>query len=283
MIIIDGKKIAQKIRWEIKKEVARMNVKPGIAVVLVGENPASKVYVSMKGVACEDVGFYSEKYELKDNVSEAELVKLVRKLNADQKIHGILVQLPLPKQFNQQNIITAIDPEKDVDGFHPLNVGMLGTTKDHFVPCTALGILHLIKETTPIEGKHAVVVGRSAIVGKPTADLLLNAGATVTICHSKTKDLALHTRQADILVVAVGKPKLITIDMVKKGAVVIDVGITRIDRKICGDVDFENVKKKAAAITPVPGGVGPMTIAMLLRNTLTAAKRSNHSLHAARE
>lgn len=283
MIIIDGKKIAQKIRWEIKKEVARMKIKPGIAVVLVGENPASKVYVSMKGVACEDVGFYSEKHELKDSVSEAELVKLVRKLNADQKIHGILVQLPLPKQINQQNIITAIDQKKDVDGFHPANVGAMGTETPHFVPCTALGILQLIKETTSIESKHAVVVGRSAIVGKPTADLLLNAGATVTVCHSKTKNLALHTRQADILVVAVGKPRLITSDMVKKGVIVIDVGINRVEGKIIGDVDFENVKKLASAITPVPGGVGPMTIAMLLQNTLTAAKRPNHFPHAVQE
>jgi methylenetetrahydrofolate dehydrogenase (NADP+)/methenyltetrahydrofolate cyclohydrolase len=283
MTIIDGKKIARQIREQIKEEVKKMKVRPGIAVVLIGENPASKVYVSMKGIACDDVGFHSEKYELKETISERDLLQLIKKINTNPKIHGILVQLPLPKHISQQNIITAIDPKKDVDGFHPVNVGAMGSKIPHFVPCTALGILHLIKTTTSITGKHTVVVGRSAIVGKPTADLLLDAGATVTVCHSQTKDLAFHTRQADILVVAAGKPKLITVDMVKKGAIIIDVGINRIDGKIVGDVDFENVKKVASAITPVPGGVGPMTIAMLLSNTLESAKRSNHSPHAAQE
>ena len=281
MTIIDGKKIAQHIREQIKREVALMKVKPGLAVVLVGNNSASKVYVA--DIACDDVGFYSEKYELKETITEQELLSIIKKLNANPKINGILVQLPLSKHINEQHIITAIAPRKDVDGFHPQNIGAMNSKIPHFVPCTALGILHLIKERTDITGKNAVVIGRSAIVGKPTADLLLNEGATVTICHSQTKDLAFHTRQADILVVAVGKPKLITADMVKKGAIIIDVGITRINGKIYGDVDFDNVKNIASAITPVPGGVGPMTIAMLLSNTLESAKRFNHSPLLAQE
>ena len=271
--IIDGKAIAQKIRNEIKEEVKNMSFKPGLAVVLVGDNPASKVYVTMKGVACDDVGFYSEKHFLKEDISEQELLDVVKKLNEDEKIHGILVQLPLPKQIDEKKVINSISPSKDVDGFHPINVGALSTNQAKFVPCTPKGVIALIQESgIEIKGKHAVVIGRSNIVGKPISTLLLNNDATVTTCHRYTSNLAEQTKQADILVVAVGKPGLIKADMVKEGAVVIDVGVNRVEGRLIGDVDFENVKEKAKAITPVPGGVGPMTIAMLMKNTLLAAK-----------
>jgi methylenetetrahydrofolate dehydrogenase (NADP+)/methenyltetrahydrofolate cyclohydrolase len=281
MKLIDGKAIAQKIKDDIKKKVSSMKTKPGLAVVLVGENPASKVYVNMKEVACSEVGFYSEKYKLDEKVSEAELLELVNKLNKNDKIHGILVQLPLPKHINEAKVLETISPKKDVDGFHPVNMGNLLIGTNHLVPCTPKGALKLIESTgEKIEGKHAVVIGRSNIVGKPIAQLLLQKNATVTICHSKTKNLPEVCSQADIIVAAIGRPKMITKDYVKKGVIVIDVGINRIEDKtkpkgyyLCGDVDFDNVKDKCSFITPVPGGVGPMTIAMLMRNTLIAAKK----------
>lgn len=283
--IIDGKAIAQKIREEIKERVSQLDKKPGLAVVLVGENPASKVYVNMKEVACEEVGFYSEKYKLDEKESEEELLKLIGKLNNNEKIHGILVQLPLPKHINEKKITESINPEKDVDGFHPINVGNLCIGDKCFAPCTPKGIIKLIESTgVDITGKHAVVVGRSNIVGKPTAMLLLNKNATVTVCHSMTKNLAEITRQADILVVAIGCPRFIKKEMIKEGAVVIDVGVNRVEDAskdkgyyLCGDVDFEDVKEKAGYITPVPGGVGPMTIAMLLSNTLEAYEKSRNN------
>ena len=265
MKIIDGTILAEAVKTRIKEELKKLPVKPGLAAVLIGKNPASKVYVNRKSIVCEDLGFYFEKYLFEEDTSEEELIALIEKLNEKKNIHGILVQLPLPKHINEQDILGRIKPEKDVDGFHPLGP---------FVPCTPKGILYLLKQITSIVGKHAVVVGRSNIVGKPTAMLLLDENATVTICHSKTRDLAHYTKQADLLIVAAGKKKLITADMVKEGAVVIDVGVNKGDGSICGDVDFENVKKKAFAITPVPGGVGPMTIAMLMENVLLAAKRS---------
>ena len=269
--IIDGKAISAQIREEIAREVkdfeGKNGVKPGLAVIIVGENPASKVYVRNKKKACEDVGFYSEVIEMPEQTSEAELLSVIDKLNADSKIHGILVQLPLPKHINEESVLLRIDPKKDVDAFHPFNVGKIMTGGYSFVPCTPAGVMELIKRSgVELRGKECVIVGRSNIVGKP-------ADATVTICHSKTKDLAEVCRRADVLVAAIGKPEFFGADMVKDGAVVIDVGINRReDGKLVGDVNFAEVEPKASYITPVPGGVGPMTITMLLRNTLTAAK-----------
>ena len=275
-MIIDGKNIALLIREKIKQDVLKLEKKPGLAVVLVGENSASKVYVNMKSVACDDVGFYSEKHQLSENVSETELINLVQKLNNDENIHGILVQLPLPNHINEINVLNTVTPKKDVDGFHPLNVGEFHTNQGTIVPCTPLGVLRLLQATnTEIVGKNVVVVGRSNIVGKPAAMLMLNEGATVSICHSKTKNLSEYTKIADILIVAVGKSKLIKADMVKENSIIIDVGVNRVDGKLCGDVDFENVSKIASHITPVPGGVGPMTIAMLLENTLKCYRGLN--------
>jgi len=271
--IIDGKKLAEKIRAGIKEEIARSKEKPGLAAIIVGENPASKLYVGIKQRTCDEVGIYSEIYNLPEATSEEELLKLISKLNNNPKIHGILVQSPTPKHINEETVFNAINLEKDVDGFNPINIGRMFYGNEGMVPCTPKGVIRMLEEyKIPISGKNAVVVGRSKIVGKPTAMLLLNRDATVTVCHRHTKNLGECTKNADILVVAVGKPKLITAEMVKPGAVVIDVGTTKVNGKLVGDVDFEAVRKKAAYLTPVPGGVGPMTVAMLLENTLNAFK-----------
>ncbi len=292
--IIDGKAIANEIREEIKKEVYELkekyNVVPGLVTILVGEDPASISYVRGKQKTAQNLGFYSVEERLPENVSEEELLKLVDNYNNDSKIHGILVQLPLPKHINERKVLYAIDPKKDVDGFHPVNVGKMVIGEPCFLPCTPHGILVLLEKSgAQVDGADVVVVGRSNIVGKPIANLLMQkrkpvGNATVTVCHTGTKDLAFHTKRADILIVAVGKPKVISADMVKEGVVVIDVGVNRIGTTpegraiLCGDVDFENVKEKASAITPVPGGVGPMTITMLMKNTLEAAKTWINSL-----
>ncbi|MFY9270405.1 MAG: bifunctional methylenetetrahydrofolate dehydrogenase/methenyltetrahydrofolate cyclohydrolase FolD [Candidatus Manganitrophaceae bacterium] len=273
---IDGKAIAQEIRGRIAAEVARLPAedRPGLAAVLVGENPASKIYVRNKRKACEEAGIYSEEHPLPESATEETVLDLIRQLNADPKIHGILVQLPLPKQIDERKILDAVIPEKDVDGFHYINVGKLVANEKGFVPCTPLGIIELLRATgVEMAGAHAVIIGRSNIVGKPAALLLLHQHATVTICHSKTKNLDEVCRQADILVAAIGKPQFVKKEMVKEGAIVIDVGINRLpDGRIVGDVDFDPVQDRASAITPVPGGVGPMTIAMLLSNTVQSAK-----------
>lgn len=276
--IIDGKQIAKEVRAEIAAECAELKKKgiiPGLAVVIVGTDPASQVYVRNKKKACEEVGFRSEVFELPEETTEEELLALVKKLNEDVNIHGILVQLPLPEHLDDEVIIANIDPKKDVDAFHPSNVGKIMIGNYDFLPCTPAGVMVLLEKSgIDVSGKECVVVGRSNIVGKPQAMLLLHANGTVTICHSRTKDLAEVTRRADILVVAIGKADFITGDMVKDGAVVIDVGMNRkADGKLTGDVDFATVEPKASYITPVPGGVGPMTITMLLRNTLTSAKK----------
>ena len=279
-IIIDGTKIAQDIRQTIREETITFKnetgIVPGLAVVLVGEDPASQVYVGRKGKACAEVGFLSREYKLPVDTPEAKLLDLINDLNHDRLIHGILVQLPLPKHIATDKIIAAIDPHKDVDGFHPYNVGGLVTGSPLFVPCTPRGIMELIARTgIALSGKDAVVVGRSNIVGKPMALLLLSQHATVTICHSKTRDLPGVTSRADVLIAAVGKARMITANMVKEGAVVIDVGVNRLENgKLAGDVAFDEVAAKASYITPVPGGVGPMTIAMLMKNTLDAARMS---------
>ncbi len=273
--IIDGKKIADKILNGLKDKIKNLKQKPGLALVLVGDNPASEIYVNFKEKTCKEVGFYCERYNLDKNIGELDLLNLINDLNQKTNIHGILVQLPLPKQIDEHLIVNSVLPHKDVDGFTSVNLGNLVSENKIIAPATAKAVLHLIESTgIKIEGKNAVIVGRSNIVGKPVAMMLLDKNATVTICHSKTKNLAEHTKKADILVVAVGKPKLITKEMVKEGAVVIDVGINRIGNKIVGDVDFNNVKEVAGFITPVPGGVGPMTIAMLLDNTLKAMELS---------
>jgi methylenetetrahydrofolate dehydrogenase (NADP+)/methenyltetrahydrofolate cyclohydrolase len=275
--IIDGNKIAQDIRNEVRQRAISLKeqkgIIPGLAVVLVGEDPASQVYVGRKAKACAEVGFLSREYKLPAETDEEKLLKIIRKLNRDKLIHGILVQLPLPKHIYTEKIIAAIDPHKDVDGFHPYNVGGLVSGNPLFIPCTPRGIMELIARTgIDPKGKEAVVVGRSNIVGKPMALLLLAQHATVTICHSRTKDLPAVTRRADILIAAVGKANMIKADMVKDGAIVIDVGVNRLENgKLAGDVDFNEVAPKASYITPVPGGVGPMTIAMLMKNTLDAA------------
>ncbi len=267
--IIDGTEIARKIRERIKKEVAAMKKKPGLAAILAGENPASRVYVGIKRKHCEEVGIYSEEHKLPEETTEEELIALISRLNKDDRINAILVQLPVPKHISTEKVLSAIALEKDADGFNPVNIGKLVDGNEAAVPCTPKGIIRLLEETgIEIEGKNAVVAGRSSIVGKPTALMLLNRNATVTICHSRTRNLGEVTRQADILVAAIGKARMITAGMVKKGAVVIDVGINKAEGKLVGDVDFEKVKEKAAYITPVPGGVGPMTVAMLLENTL---------------
>ena len=276
--IIDGNVLAKKVRAEITARTNALVAKgtqPGLAVLLVGEDPASQVYVRNKVKACEDVGMFSILERHPVDLTEANLLHRIKELNDDPKIHGILVQLPLPKHIDSHRVIESIAPEKDVDGFHVANAGALMIGAPLFRPCTPYGCMKMLESINyPIRGARAVVIGASNIVGKPMAMLLLQAGATVTICNSKTKDLPAHTKEADILVVATGKPKMVTADMVKPGAVVIDVGINRLpDGKLCGDVDFEGVKEVAGAITPVPGGVGPMTITMLLLNTLEAAER----------
>ena len=278
--ILDGKALSAQCKETIRKEVEELAAKgcrPGMAVVLVGENPASKVYVRNKEKDCQECGIYSAMYHLPEETTEKELLELLDTLNHDESIHGILVQLPLPKQINSQRVIEAIDPAKDVDAFHPTNVGYLTQGMPRFAPCTPAGIVKLM-EAYNIDpaGKHCVVIGRSNIVGKPMALLLLQKNGTVTICHSSTKDLKAQTLQADILISAVGKTGFVTEDMVKNGAVVIDVAMNRnAEGKLCGDVDYAAVSQKASAITPVPGGVGPMTRVMLLENTLTACRQQN--------
>lgn len=276
---INGKDISKKIRSELEEEVAALiekGVKPGLAVILVGDDPASKTYVKSKQKSCREIGMESLLIELPSDTPEETLLAEITKLNENDAIHGILVQLPLPSHISEMKVIEKISPEKDVDGFHPINIGRMMTGQDTFLPCTPFGVMEMLKHTgIEPEGKHAVIIGRSNIVGKPMGQLLLRENATVTYCHSRTADMKSLTNQADILVAAVGKPKMITADYIKEGAVVIDVGINRDENgKLCGDVDFDDVKEKAAFITPVPGGVGPMTITMLLYNTVKSAKRT---------
>ena len=275
--IIDGRKLSDRLREDIRSRVENLKQKcitPGLAVILVGNDPASAVYVRNKERACGKVGIRSQVIKLDENTSQEALLEYIYRLNADETVHGILVQLPLPPQIDPNAIINAIDPAKDVDGFHPINVGRLMIGEEGFEPCTPKGIIRLVQETgQPIAGKHAVVIGRSNIVGKPVALMLLRSNATVTICHSKTANLKDVARQADILVVAVGRPNLVDSSFIKPGAIVIDIGINRVDDKLVGDVDFEDACRVAGWITPVPGGVGPMTITMLLENTVLAAER----------
>jgi len=285
--IISGTEIAKQIREELKQEITELkekhNLIPGLATILVGEDPASQVYVGAKEKTSLALGIYSERLDLPADTSQEKLLSLIDKLNKDPKIHGILVQLPLPKHINETRVLYAINPKKDVDGFHPVNVGKLMIGEPDYLPCTPHGIQQLlIRSGVKIEGAEVVIVGRSNIVGKPIANILLQkkegANATVTVCHTRTQDISLHTKRADILIVAAGKPKAITADMVKEGVVVIDVGVNRVGKTpegkaiLVGDVDFDAVKEKAKAITPVPGGVGPMTITMLMLNTVKAAK-----------
>ncbi len=274
--ILDGKALSAKIKAELRVEadaLTEKGFKPGLAVIIVGDDSASRIYVNNKKKACEVCGIMSEEYALPESATEAELLELIEKLNSRAEIDGILVQLPLPKHIDSERVLLKIDPRKDVDAFHPVNVGKIMIGNYDFLPCTPAGVMELIRLTgIDISGKECVVVGRSNIVGKPQAMLLLHQNGTVTICHSKTKNLADVCRRADILVVAVGKANFITADMVKEGAVVIDVGMNRADGKLCGDVKFDEVSEKASAITPVPGGVGPMTIAMLMKNTVKSAR-----------
>ncbi|SFJ22378.1 methylenetetrahydrofolate dehydrogenase (NADP+) / methenyltetrahydrofolate cyclohydrolase [Halobacillus dabanensis] len=275
--VIYGKQLAEDLRQEMKEEVSDLHhrgIRPKLVVVIIGEDPASMSYVKGKQRASEKVGMDSDLIELSEDTSEKELLDLISRLNKDESVHGILVQLPVPDHISDQKIIEAIDPRKDVDGFHPENVGKMLTGQDTFFPCTPYGILVMLNRVNiTLEGKHVVIVGRSNLVGKPVGQLLLNENATVTHCHSRTKDLQSHTKKADILIVAAGKPSLITGEDIKEGAVVIDVGVNRVDGKLTGDVDFESAKEVASHITPVPKGVGPMTITMLLHNTIKAAKR----------
>jgi methylenetetrahydrofolate dehydrogenase (NADP+)/methenyltetrahydrofolate cyclohydrolase len=287
--IIDGKQVAANMQAELKNEVADLKkegIVPGLGVILVGEDPASQSYVTAKERACEELGIYSDDNRLPANTTQKDLIALINRMNADPKINGILVQLPLPKHLNEGEVLLAINPDKDVDGFHPTNIGKMVAGQPAFLPCTPHGVIQLLlRSGVKIEGSHVVVVGRSNIVGKPVANMLIqkskDGNATVTVCHTKTKDLAGHTRQADIIIAAAGRPNTITADMVKDGVVVIDVGVNRVEDKtakkgyrLVGDVDFEAVKEKASLITPVPGGVGPMTITMLLYNTVESAKRA---------
>ena len=287
--IIDGKQVAADMRAELKAEVAKLKeegIVPGLAVVLVGEDPASKSYVTAKERACEEIGIYSNDNRLPADTGQAELMALVDKLNKDPKINGILVQLPLPRHLDESEVLLAIDPAKDVDGFHPVNVGKMVVGEETFLPCTPHGIIQLlVRSGVKIEGAEVVIIGRSNIVGKPIANMLIQkndtGNATVTVCHTRTKNLAEHVRRADIIIAAAGRPNTVTADMVKEGAVVIDVGVNRVEDatkkrgyRLVGDVDFAAVSEKASLITPVPGGVGPMTITMLLFNTVTSAKRA---------
>jgi len=287
--IIDGKQVAADMRTELKDEVAKLKQKgivPGLGVILVGDDPASRSYVTAKERSCEELGIYSDDNRLPADTSGEDLIALIKKMNADPKINGILVQLPLPKHINESEVLLTIDPAKDVDGFHPMSVGKMMVGEEGFLPCTPHGIIQLlIRSGVAIEGANVVIVGRSNIVGKPLANMLIQkkpkGNATVTVCHTRTKDLAHHTRQADIVIAAAGRPNTITADIVKEGVVVIDVGVNRVDDptkkkgyRLVGDVDFEAVKEKASLITPVPGGVGPMTITMLLYNTVESAKKA---------
>ena len=287
--IIDGKQVAADMRAELKDEVARLkeqNIVPGLGVILVGDDPASRSYVTAKERACEDIGLYSDDNRLDADISQEELMAMVEKMNNDPKINGILVQLPLPKGLNEAEVLLAIDPAKDVDGFHPTNVGKMVVGEKAFMPCTPHGVIQLLMRSgVSLEGAEVVIVGRSNIVGKPLANMLIQknatGNATVTVCHTRTKDLSSHTKRADIVIAAAGRPNTVTADMVKEGVVVIDVGVNRVEDatkkrgyRLVGDVDFEAVKEKASFITPVPGGVGPMTITMLLYNTVESAKRA---------
>ena len=277
MTIMDGKKLSNKIKEEVKKEVEELKkegITPGLAVILVGDDPASHTYVGMKSKACKETGIYSVVHEFPESISEKELLSTIDMINENPNIHGLLIQLPLPKHIDTTKILERVSPKKDVDGFHPYNMGRLVEGLDTFAPCTPLGVMELFKEyDIELKGKDVCVVGASNIVGKPMWALLVNSWATVDICHIETKDLKEHTKRADIVIVGVGKPDLITEDMVKDGVIVVDIGINKLpDGRLVGDVDFENVSKKASYITPVPGGVGPMTIAMLLKNTVKAAK-----------
>ncbi len=281
--IINGKEISLQIKQELKEQTLSLKehgITPGLAVILVGNDPASQTYVRNKTATCELLGYYSKQYVLPEDTNMEQLLDLIDKLNADEKIHGILVQLPLPSHLDKQQVIDAILPEKDVDAFHPVNVGKIMTGNFDFLPCTPAGVMELIERSgISVAGKHCVIIGRSDIVGKPQAMLMLHKNATVTICHSKTKNLSDITKTADILVAAVGRAGFVTSDMVSPDTVVIDVGINRNQEgKLCGDVDFASVEKLASYITPVPGGVGPMTIAMLMKNTMTAALRANNLL-----
>ena len=281
-IRIDGKAVSAAFREKLKEDVARLTeqgMQPGLAVVIVGDDQASRVYVNNKKKACQQLGIYSEEYALPGETTEEELLELVNRLNNRSQIHGILVQLPLPRHIREKVVLEAIDPRKDVDAFHPQNVGRIMIGDYRFLPCTPAGILELIRSTgVPVEGKECVVIGRSNIVGKPMAMLMLHQNATVTICHSRTKNLAEVARRADILIVAIGKAKFVGADMVKPGALVIDVGMDRDENgKLCGDVDYEAVEPVAGYITPVPGGVGPMTISMLMKNTVTAAQMAQEA------
>ncbi len=286
--IIDGKQVAADIRAELRDEVARLKergVVPGLGVILVGDDPASESYVTGKGRACAEIGIFSDDNRLPAQTSQADLMRLVARMNKDPKINGILVQLPLPRHLSESEVLLAIDPAKDVDGFHPMNVGKMVVGEKAFLPCTPHGVVQLlVRSGVKIDGAHVVIVGRSNLVGKPLANMLIQksptGNATVTVCHTRTNDLPHYTRQADILVAAIGRPHTITADMVKDGAVVIDVGVSRVDDatkksgyRLAGDVDFDSVKEKASLITPVPGGVGPMTITMLLHNAVESAKR----------
>lgn len=287
--IIDGKQVAADMRAELKDEVAKLKeqgIVPGLGVILVGEDPASQSYVTAKERACEDIGLYSDDNRLPVDTSQEDLMALVEKMNKDPKINGILVQLPLPKGLNEAEVLLAIDPAKDVDGFHPMNVGKMVVGEKAFLPCTPHGVIQLlIRSGVKLEGAEVVIVGRSNIVGKPLANILIQksptGNATVTVCHTRTKNLAEHTKRADIVIAAAGRPSTVTADMVKDGVVVIDVGVNRVEDatkksgfRLVGDVDFEAIKEKASFITPVPGGVGPMTITMLLYNTVESAKRA---------
>lgn len=279
--VIYGKQLAEDLREEMKQEVSTLHQKgihPKLVVVIIGEDPASRSYVKGKQRASEKVGMESDLIELSVDTSEKELLDLIERLNQDDSVHGILVQLPVPEHISDQKIIEAIDPKKDVDGFHPQSVGKMMTGQDTFFPCTPYGILVMLQRANiELEGQHVVIIGRSNLVGKPVGQLLLNENATVTHCHSRTKDLRAHTKQADILILAAGKASLISGEDIKEGAVVIDVGVNRVDGKLTGDVDFESAKEVASHITPVPKGVGPMTITMLLHNTIKAAKRIHSS------
>ncbi|MFJ7927998.1 bifunctional methylenetetrahydrofolate dehydrogenase/methenyltetrahydrofolate cyclohydrolase FolD [Peribacillus sp. NPDC096448] len=277
--LINGNEIAESVRQEISKEVQQLrekNIVPGLAVILVGDNQASQTYVRHKQKACEDLGMHSVLIKKPAELSQEELIQSIAELNEDDSIHGILVQLPLPGHIQEKAIIEAISPEKDVDGFHPINIGRMMTGQDAFLPCTPYGVMVMLEYIDyDLEGKHVVIVGRSNIVGKPAGQLFLNANATVTYCHSRTKDLAYYTKQADVVVAAVGKRDTITSDHIKEGAIVIDVGMNRNDEgKLCGDVAFDEVKNKASYITPVPKGVGPMTITMLMKNTVKSAQKA---------
>lgn len=280
---IDGKEVSAAVRERIASEVTELKkqgITPGLAVIIVGNDPASRVYVNNKKKACEQTGMNSFEYALPEETTTEELIALIGKLNADENVHGILCQLPVPAQIDESAVLNAIAPEKDVDAFHPVNCGKVMTGDYVFAPCTPAGMVEMLKYyEIPIAGKHCVIIGRSNIVGKPMAMLMLKENATVTVCHSRTQNLADITRQADILIAAVGRPKFVTVDMVKDGAVVLDVGINRMENgKLCGDVDFDAVCEKTSYITPVPGGVGPMTITMLMKNTLAAAKQVKNKL-----